>query len=242
MLAAMMTLLVPISMMSFSIDLAAGVPDRVGIILTWLTDSAGSKGFLITLTVLGLLMLRLGMSREQCLAKLIQLALILLIGFASKTGLKVMTESPRPYTEFMAEQLVIPNADHFYKLTQERQNELIEAVSASTSEWRTRHWLGETDYSFPSGHTIFAATCVAFFAGLFLQWGRPSWALGILVWALVVSYSRLWLGMHRPIDLFGSTAFVAAVYAILPSFSHSASRLSRLLPENGVFRLLGHKS
>ncbi|MGC9459735.1 phosphatase PAP2 family protein, partial [Vibrio genomosp. F10 str. 9ZD137] len=49
--------------------------------------------------------------------------------------------------------------------------------------------------------------------------------------ASAVAYSRLWLGMHRPIDLVGSTLFIAAVYAVMPSFDTIANRLYLRLPK-----------
>ncbi|TOK02454.1 phospholipid phosphatase, partial [Vibrio parahaemolyticus] len=75
-------------------DLTSQVPESLGITFTLLTDSAGSKGFLITLTLLLLSLFRFKPSRIEWMQKLSMLGLLLVIGFASKTGLKLMTESP----------------------------------------------------------------------------------------------------------------------------------------------------
>ncbi|MDN3685290.1 hypothetical protein QW180_23700 [Vibrio sinaloensis] len=98
--------------------------------------------------------------------------------------MKHMTESPRPYTELIAHQLLIPQAEHFYSLNSVQQGKVIDKISQQVSHWRTIHWQGEKDYSFPSGHTIFLHPFVwPFFGGLFVRSGHfcasgTGWAMG----------------------------------------------------------------
>ena len=207
------------------IDLLSEVDDVSGFLYTAITNSAGSSGFLITLAVLTLMCVKVIGFNRQFVMKMIQLGVILVIGFAAKTGLKHVTESPRPYTDLLAHQLLIPQPDHFYNLNTAQKADVIDEISQRVSTWRTRHWQGEKDYSFPSGHTIFAAICVAFFGGLFLQHKHLGFTAIVAVWALSVAYSRLWLGMHRPIDLVGSILFVMAVYLVIPNFSQWGERM-----------------
>ncbi|GAK86044.1 phosphatidylglycerophosphatase B [Vibrio ponticus] len=228
-LALLLLLISPMTLLVSHIELLAPVSDWQGAFFTLATHSAGSGGFIVTLAILVLGVMTLKLTPKQNLAKAMQLVLILLIGFAAKTGLKQATESPRPYTELLAHQLLVPNPDHFYQLSASQQEKIITSVSENVSHWRTQHWLGETDYSFPSGHTIFVAICVAFFGGLFLEHKRYAFVTGMMVWAATVAYSRLWLGMHRPIDLIGSILFVMVVYALLPHFDGLASKLSQQL-------------
>ncbi|HHX8565763.1 phosphatase PAP2 family protein [Vibrio sp. RM-44-3] len=199
-------------------NLTSQVPESLGITFTLLTDSAGSKGFLITLTLLLLSLFRFKPSRTEWMQKLSMLGLLLVIGFASKTGLKLMTESPRPYTELLAAEQLIETPETFYQLETKQQANVINQISEQVSDWRTRHWQGEKDYSFPSGHTIFVSICLAFFGGLFLQNKCYISALSLWMWGMSVAYSRLWLGMHRPEDLIGSVLFVAIVFTLLPTF------------------------
>ncbi|HHF3196088.1 phosphatase PAP2 family protein [Vibrio diabolicus] len=199
-------------------NLTSQVPESLGITFTLLTDSAGSKGFLITLTLLLLSLFRFKPSRTEWMQKLSMLGLLLVIGFASKTGLKLMTESPRPYTELLAAEQLIETPETFYQLETKQQANVINQISERVSDWRTRHWQGEKDYSFPSGHTIFVSICLAFFGGLFLQNKCYTSALSLWMWGMSVAYSRLWLGMHRPEDLIGSVLFVAIVFTLLPTF------------------------
>ncbi|WP_025522825.1 phosphatase PAP2 family protein [Vibrio parahaemolyticus] len=218
MLALFVLGIIPMSLFGSYHDLTSQVPESLGITFTLLTDSAGSKGFLITLTLLLLSLFRFKPSRIEWMQKLSMLGLLLVIGFASKTGLKLMTESPRPYTELLAEEQLIETPETFYQLDTKQQANVINQISEQVSDWRTRHWQGEKDYSFPSGHTIFVSICLAFFGGLFLQNKCYISALSLWMWGMSVAYSRLWLGMHRPEDLIGSVLFVAIVFTLLPTF------------------------
>jgi membrane-associated phospholipid phosphatase len=58
--------------------------------------------------------------------------------------------------------------------------------------------------SFPSGH---AATSVAWATALLVA-GHP-WASGVATWALLVTLSRFYLGVHYPSDLVGGAALGA---------------------------------
>ncbi len=218
MLALFVLGIIPMSLFGSYHDLTSQVPESLGITFTLLTDSAGSKGFLITLTLLLLSLFRFKPSRIEWMQKLSMLGLLLVIGFASKTGLKLMTESPRPYTELLAAEQLIETPETFYQLDTKQQANVINQISEQVSDWRTRHWQGEKDYSFPSGHTIFVSICLAFFGGLFLQNKCYISALSLWMWGMSVAYSRLWLGMHRSEDLIGSVLFVAIVFTLLPTF------------------------
>ncbi|ELA8097041.1 phosphatase PAP2 family protein [Vibrio parahaemolyticus] len=218
MLALFVLGIIPMSLFGSYHDITSQVPESLGITFTLLTDSAGSKGFLITLTLLLLSLFRFKPSRIEWMQKLSMLGLLLVIGFASKTGLKLMTESPRPYTELLAAEQLIETPETFYQLNTKQQANVINQISEQVSDWRTRHWQGEKDYSFPSGHTIFVSICLAFFGGLFLQNKCYISALSLWMWGMSVAYSRLWLGMHRPEDLIGSVLFVAIVFTLLPTF------------------------
>lgn len=224
-LVAFLVIIAPMSLLVSHIDLLSSVSDTTGLAFTLLTDSAGSKGFLLTLFVLVAISWKVLPNRIEWLSKMAQLGLILLIGFVSKTGLKQMTESPRPYTELLTQQLLIPQPSHFYNLNTVQQQHVIDDISHRVSVWRTRHWQGEKDYSFPSGHTIFAAICLAFFGNLFIQNRHYALAMVLGGWALGLAYSRLWLGMHRPIDLVGSVLFVLMLYMLAPQFDRITEKL-----------------
>ncbi|MDF2155856.1 phosphatase PAP2 family protein [Vibrio sp. CAU 1672] len=224
MLALLLMGIISLSFFSTVHELTTPVTDLVGLLFTLLTDSAGHKGFLITLIVLALSLYRFKLNKPDWIQQLSLLGVLLVIGFASKTGLKLVTESPRPYTELLAAEQLIEHPSSFYQLTTEQQANLIQQVSTKVSDWRTRHWQGEKDYSFPSGHTIFVAICLAFFGGLMLMKRCYVSAFVLWSWGMGVAYSRLWLGMHRVEDLIGSVVFVAIVFALFPSFQLTNKR------------------
>ncbi|MFA0087789.1 phosphatase PAP2 family protein [Vibrio sp. 10N.261.51.F12] len=196
--------------------LSGDVSDVTGAAMQYLTYSAGHQGFLMTLVVFMTTAAWVVKKAPNKLSLLVQLGLLLVLSFAAKSLLKDVTQSPRPYTELLAEQHIVHSPEGFYDLSVKEKNQAIEQTSQQVSHWRTKHWMGETDYSFPSGHTIFASICVLFFGGLFVRNGHYTLAALTLAWASGVAMSRLWLGMHRPIDLFGSMLFALGLYVVIP--------------------------
>lgn len=67
------------------------------------------------------------------------------------------------------------------------------------------------NFSFPSGHTLIAFT-IAF--GLYFCFQKKYFLIPIFVWAFVVAYSRIVLGVHYPSDIIGSIV-IAYVLNIL---------------------------
>lgn len=208
--------LLPFSLFGSDFNFASDVDGLVGALISYVTYSAGSQGFIITLLVLGFMLLSLRLPAAKLVSVGVQVLILLGLSFAAKTYLKHVTESPRPYAVYLAEQQVVELPEAFYELPLLAKNDAIVQVSSQVSDWRTLHWLGETDYSFPSGHMIFVGICVAFFGGLFWQARKFVWVGALLIWAGAVAYSRVWLGMHRPIDLAASVAFAALLYGIVP--------------------------
>ena len=221
--------LVPFLIFGSNFDLGSAVLPFYGAVMTFVTYSAGNQGFLIILAVLSLLVLTLKFSKAKLVSLCLQLGVLLVLSFAAKTFLKSSTESPRPYTEYLVTQEVVDMPELFYELRLEEKNVAIESVEDKVSEWRTRHWLGETDYSFPSGHMIFVGVCLAFFGGLFLEAKRFYLVGGMLAWAGGVAYSRVWLGMHRPEDLVASIAFAGLIYLLVPLVP--TQKIEPLLPK-----------
>ena len=221
--------LVPFLIFGSHFDLGSAVLPFYGAVMTFVTYSAGNQGFLITLAVLSLLVLTLKFSKAKLVSLCLQLGVLLVLSFAAKTFLKSSTESPRPYTEYLVTQEVVDMPELFYELPLEEKNVAIESVEDKVSEWRTRHWLGETDYSFPSGHMIFVGVCLAFFGGLFLEAKRFYLVGSMLAWAGGVAYSRVWLGMHHPEDLAASIAFAGLIYLLVPLVP--TQKIEPLLPK-----------
>ena len=58
-------------------------------------------------------------------------------------------------------------------------------------------------YSFPSGHATRAATVVYFLLSQFSLW---PWTAAILLWAIAVPVSRVFLGRHHVLDIVSGVA------------------------------------
>jgi undecaprenyl-diphosphatase len=90
------------------------------------------------------------------------------------------------------------------------------------------------DYSFPSDHCVMAGAFAAGLAFVGLRWFIPAVAL-----ALVLAFSRVYVGVHYPSDviaglLFGAAVGVIAVLVLRPVLS----RLARWLARTPVHRLV----
>lgn len=126
---------------------------------------------------------------------------------------------PRPNIVTLAEDGVlgpdIPDAETFYAVgdKQARRDLLGDRLTPTTtpdlSERVRAHWIHETGYSFPSGHTSASVTFAILIAALGLRWlhgwRRIAAVYVIPVWAIVVVYSRPLLEVHRAVDVIAGT-------------------------------------
>lgn len=172
----------------------------------WLSRSVDLPG--LGLTLAGLLLVswrKLALSPAALLTLAAALLAVLGADLAIKSGLKLLTQEPRPYLIWLYEQGLIPAMSHFYGAEQAVRAEQVFAASQwlALPDWLARHWRHEVNYAFPSGHTIAAMSLAQFFGLLWLARApRLAWLLPL--WALAVALSRLLLGMHWPRDLLAS--------------------------------------
>ena len=183
-----------------------------------LTDSAGKPTFLITVAILCLIPLMSKQSKQQWVKLCLQFGVLLILCFAAKTGLKNLTKEARPYTHELQQLGLVTSPQAFYALPKAGKEKAITEASDSISLWRVANWKKDCNYSFPSGHSIFASLVVLMWGGFFLRRRQLILAGIIVLWGLGVSASRVWLGMHWPHDVFGSMLCAAIIYLIVPSW------------------------
>ena len=82
----------------------------------------------------------------------------------------------------------------------------------------------ETDFSFPSGHTIAAFEFATAFAIR-----KRKWAIPVFVLAILISFSRLYIFMHYPSDVFASVV-LGVIFGILG-----------VVIVNGIYKLIEKK-
>ena len=76
--------------------------------------------------------------------------------------------------------------------------------------WNEAGALLETGYSFPSGHTACAFIC-AFMAYRQLD---KKFSIPIVIFAILVAFSRLYVGVHYPSDILGGILLAYILYKI----------------------------
>ena len=97
-----------------------------------------------------------------------------------------------------------------------------------------------TGYSFPSGHT---QNAIGLFGGM-ARWGGRRWVrLGLTALALIIAFSRMYLGVHTPADVGVSLVLAAAlVLGLYPLMRRAQEKprymgyvLAAMLVVSGVF-------
>ena len=97
--------------------------------------------------------------------------------------------------------------EDFYKLKEQDRKEQLKRIL--TPEFKTiplsdrirEHWTGMTDYGFPSGHSVAAMVNSMFFLAMGFSYlpAQRTWPCYlVLVWGLMVCYSRPILREHSP--------------------------------------------
>lgn len=81
-----------------------------------------------------------------------------------------------------------------------------------------------TDASFPSGHAL-GSTIFYGLLGIWLwQNGRRGWAMVFFIWAALVSFSRVYLGVHHPTDVMASASLGIAWLTVVTLFYNDMKR------------------
>ena len=114
---------------------------------------------------------------------------------------------------------VVDSTESFYALSEDNKAVLITHVEKAVSPARIAQWRDGTNYSFPSGHTIFAAICVLFWGGFLLRHKHYVLTAAVISWGVGVGFSRIWLGMHWPTDLIASLISASILILCVPTIN-----------------------
>jgi membrane-associated phospholipid phosphatase len=201
----------------------------------WIAQSAGTTGApLIGVAMTALIVSRPGISSKQRILE--ALVIVLAVGALWGGGahinehvIKPAFAVPRPnILELAGEPAEAPalkiSAGEFYDLPDKAtRTAYLKGVLTPEVPLHDRvrdHWISETGYSFPSGHSFSAMLCATFFLAMGLSHfsGRRLWVFYLLVpWAVAVCFSRPILRVHSPTDICigGLEGIVAGVLAFL---------------------------
>ena len=165
------------------------------------------------------------------------LVVLLAIGStqATKILIKPLIAEPRPYIVAMADAEPSRIRAFYAQPRSERRTYVTHYYADSaTPSYLSAHRASETGYSFPSGHSLFAASWALLFAGIigYANRRRRFVSTAVTLWAMLVMASRVTLGLHYPIDL--AVAILLACAFALPLLHawqrrHHSPRLRRLL-------------
>ena len=203
------------------IALNTGLADLVVLV----TDTAvWPRVALLSLTALIVLTSRRGIDSRRRRVEAGAMVVVLLVAVAGNAGLneyvvKPLFGVPRPNIEALADAGALgtefPNAEAFYASGNKaaRRDVLRERLATLEtpllSERVRAHWIHETGYSFPSGHSTAAMTIasllVAFGLVWLSGWRRLLTAVVIPALAVAVVYSRLLLDVHTVGDAVAGT-------------------------------------
>lgn len=177
-------------------------------IMYWVTETVTSPWGIITHIMLcGWFLWCLRFRLKAALVLFIILTAAIIIGQTLKSFIKDRVQEPRPFVVWLEKTKHIPT-DEFYNLKRKQRSELVKtqlADQTAVPQWLGKHWQKETSFSFPSGHTMFAASWALLGVGLLWPRRRTFTLLLLLIWATGVMGSRLLLGMHWPRDLVVAT-------------------------------------
>ena len=187
----------------------------------WLSQSAGKFGIpVITVLVLLLFITRKNITSQRRWLETSVIILIVLIcngggGLLNEHVLKTQFRIPRPNIIWLAgedgEGPLKMSPDEFYSSGDKKfRSEILTSVlkqepaPVPLSASINNHWVKETGYSLPSGHSYSAMFLATFFllSGATCITTKRFWLLYVLLpWALAVCYSRPILRVHTPMDI-----------------------------------------
>ena len=199
-----------------------------------LTQSGTAPYALVTCAVFALCFRVLFKNNRQWFCGVFIMAFSVVGTQALKSGMKALFSEPRPFVTYLAEQSPT-TTDDFYFHSRDERAEIVQiffATQSDTPAWLRSHYAEETGYSFPSGHTIFAATWLMLAVGFAQLLGNRSWRAKLLIgvillWSVLMLVSRVRLGMHYPQDLLAAILGAWVVNSLIFGFLQNKDSLHK---------------
>lgn len=186
-------------------------------------------GILTALLLLGAMLWVLKPGKAQAWKCALLIITPILLGQVSVSVLKRVVQEPRPYVMWLNHNQPQDVAQFYQQDPAQRGLSVLTTLKDNTTipTWQKDHWAKEATWSFPSGHTIFAAAWALLGVGVLWPRKRFFAAFALVAWAVCVLESRLLLGMHWPVDLLGSVA-LAFIFT-----RPAVALINRLVPPPG---------
>lgn len=193
--------------------------DFIAKFLFLVTETAGVYA-LVSVGIIALIYCFLLKNLKLSMKLIVIVAVSVALMLGIKSAFKPMVKENRP---FIAKIIANEKIYDFQKLKGKKKRKIIANYYASHPELNTPQWLvdyriSKTGYSFPSGHSIFVSILVFLAFGFYQLLNRQRsllyLAYALQIWAILVLISRLFLGVHYPIDEIASI-IIAYVYSII---------------------------
>jgi phosphatidylglycerophosphatase B len=178
----------------------------------WLTESAGKYGTLVIVMATGLIFAlhaRGAAGRIKAFLKVALVFIVLLSSFAyiNEHITKTILKFPRPSHLFIVK-AAHSDIDSLYKLKERpRQASLRQMIENTPALYETldkkvqEHWIEESGYSFPSGHSFNAFLCGCLLAYCVMQGRFRKLYFLPLIWSVMIAVSRVAIGAHSALDV-----------------------------------------
>lgn len=223
--ALMTWLFIPLSFVIPSVDSTRApyfdLTDTFSQMVYWVSQSGGTSGApVVAVLMLFVLVSRNGMTTAQRWKETVAIALLAAVCAGGGAAInehvvKPELKIPRPNIVWLAEEngagpLGMTPESFYEKGDKEARRvplaTVLQAIPKPVllSPSIESHWIEETGYSFPSGHSfaaMFFATFLLSIAVVMLNTKRIWLFYLLLPWALAVCYSRPILRLHTPVDI-----------------------------------------
>lgn len=158
----------------------------------WVINLISGSGSLIVIACLALILTGLYSQNKKLyfktLARFLCFILILIVCVLS---LKSLVEVNRPFQALLSEPSM--------SCTKVQGAKCVKPINIAN--WQKSHWKNESRFSLPSGHAAFTFFIATFFGLLLYKNGYKILTCALFTWAVCVSYSRLLIGVHWPLDI-----------------------------------------